>query len=306
MYLTFFGFSHHPFATAQVPAEVFPASGHREALATLLYGVLTRKPFIALTGETGTGKTTLLGIALALLRERRLHLLRLPDPLMEPTQLIRWLGSQLGVREAGDLLPGELWRIHEAIERSSADGRRVVIVVDEAQALPRGSLEILRLLSNFETGVDGRQQTILVGQPEFWQTLAAFDQRSLRQRIAIQAVLSSLGHRDAAAYIGFQLRRAGRQPRDVMTPQALRLILSHARGIPRQINTIADNALITAFGANAQQVAAAHVREALDALDEKNGWRHWKFRNPVLTAASAWCLCVCALPVLSMWQRWCA
>ncbi len=304
MYLTFFGFSSHPFATARIPAEVFPASGHREALATLLYGVLTRKPFIALTGETGTGKTTLLGIALSLLGERRLHVLRLPDPLMEPAQLIRWLGAQLGVWGAGDLLPGDLWRIHDALQRCSADGRRIVIAVDEAQALPRGSLEILRLLSNFETGLDGRQQTILVGQPELLHTLQASDQRSLSQRIAIQAVLRSLGQRDAAAYVDFQLRRAGRHPQDVLTPQALRLILFHARGIPRRINTIADNALITAFGANARKVAAAHVREALDALHDRGGWPHWKPHNAVLTAAGAWCCCCWHLTAVTGWQLW--
>ena len=121
MYLTFFGFSCHPFATARVAAEVFPASGHREALATLLYGVLTRKPFVALTGETGTGKTTLLGIALALLGERRLHLLRLPDPLMEPAQLIRWLGGQLDMTTRAIFCPA----IFGASMRPSSDAARM-------------------------------------------------------------------------------------------------------------------------------------------------------------------------------------
>lgn len=306
MYLTFFGLSRHPFATARTPAEVFPAPGHREALATLLYGVLARKPFIALTGETGTGKSTLLEIALSLLGERGLHVLRLPDPLMDPARLMRWLGSQLGVGEPDDLVPGDLWRIHAAIERCGADGRRVVIVVDEAQALPCGSLEILRLLSNFETGLDGRQQTILVGQPELWRTLRTSDLRSLHQRIAIQAVLTPLGRSEAAAYVGFRLRRAGRQPNEVMTPQALRLILRHASGIPRRINTIADNALITAFGANARQMEAAHVREALSALDDGSGWRHWKFRNPVLTAAGAWCWCLLHMTLANGWHGWCS
>lgn len=248
MYERFYGLSRTPFAVTPDPAMLFMSKVHREALATIIYGVETRKGFVVCTGEVGTGKSTIVRAFFDQLRGDTVKLIYIFTPQVTPLEMARYICRELGLGEADsvfDAVPRLQLRLLEEFEA----GRTVVLMIDEAQLLPPETLEFLRLLSNFETDSEKLVQIVLVGQPEVDALLARRDMRQVNQRVALRARLAPLAAEESFEYIDHRLRLSGAAAlAQVMTPSAAWLVAEAAGGIPRVINILADNALIAGFG----------------------------------------------------------
>jgi general secretion pathway protein A len=271
MYTNFFEFAAMPFDALPEGEDIYLAPTHREALATLVYGVLASKPIVLLTGDVGLGKSTVLATAMQQARSQRpLRVAMLPHPMMRPDEIMRLLGRALDMKRAETLKLRHFALLQHALKLTSDRGQGTVLVVDEAQGLSRTTLEFLRLLSNIAVKANCDFQILLVGQQELWEILKEESFRHLRQRVSIRAELKPLSRKDARAYLQYRLQRVGSTAENVFARGALRTLLRHGHGVPRRLNAIADNALMYAFGDESRTVASAHVRAAVDALDGKD------------------------------------
>jgi general secretion pathway protein A len=263
MYLPFFGLAEKPFSITPDPRYLFLSGRHAEALAHLVYGIDEAGGFIQLTGEVGTGKTTIIRSLLARQHDKASIALIL-NPRMAAAEFMLTLCEELGigvpdsaensVKELIDILNRYLLKAH-------AEGRRVVLVVDEAQTLAPELLEQVRLLTNLETETQKLLQIILIGQPELRDMLARNDLRQLAQRITGRYHLDPLSRDEAIAYIKHRLRVAGATT-DLFSNGALRELFRVSGGVPRLLNIIADRALLGAYSEDRHLVNAALVRRA--------------------------------------------
>ena len=263
MYNAFFGFSDSPFNLSPDPAFLYRSQQHEEALANLVYGVQSRKGFIVLTGEVGTGKTTVVRSLLAQ-TPKDAEIALILNPRITAPEFLLTICEELGigvpdsatqsVKDLVDILNDYLLQAH-------ARGRRVVLVVDEAQNLATDVLEQVRLLTNLETSTQKLLQIILIGQPELRELLARNELRQLAQRITGRFHLDPLSRSEAAAYVRHRLRVAG-STSDIFTAAALREIYRLSGGVPRVINVICDRALLGAYTQDRHHVSAAIVRRA--------------------------------------------
>ncbi len=279
MYAAHFGLREPPFAITPDPAYVYLSRHHQEALAHLLYGVGENGGFVQLTGEVGTGKTTLVRTLL----EQRLDDVDVAlclNPRLTVEELLATVCDELGAacpREHSTLKP-LLDALNAHLLRAHAAGRRTVLILDEAQNLSREVLEQIRLLTNLETTKHKLLRIILVGQPELRALLARPDLRQLAQRITARYHLPPLDRRETAAYIGHRLRVAGGRE-DLFTGGARRVVYHHSGGIPRLINILCDRALLGAYSRGARRVhaglARAAAREALHGGTGGWSWRPW-------------------------------
>jgi general secretion pathway protein A len=271
MYLAFFGIAEKPFAITPEPRYLYLSARHADALAHLVYGINEAGGFIQLTGEVGTGKTTTIRSLLAR-APKNAEIALILNPRLSAGEFLLALCEELGLgtdeRAAGntkelvDLLNRYLLRAH-------AQGRRVVLIVDEAQNLDPEVLEYIRLLTNLETETQKLLQIILIGQPELRRLLAREDLRQLAQRITGRYHLDPLSREETAAYVRHRMRVAGATV-DIFTRGALREIYNVSRGIPRVINIICDRALLGAYTQDLHQVPAALVRRAgAEVFDEE-------------------------------------
>ncbi len=262
MYAAYFGLREPPFALTPDPAYVYLSRHHREGLAHLLYGTNENGGFVQLTGEVGTGKTTL---ARTLLEQGLVHvdIALCLNPRLTAAELLATICDELGVSYPSDQ-PG-LKPLVDALNthllNAHAAGRHTVLVIDEAQNLSRELLEQIRLLTNLETTKHKLLRIILVGQPELRRLLARPDLRQLTQRITAHYHLPPLDQKETAAYIDHRLRVADGRG-DLFTPSALRAVYRHSGGIPRLINILCDRALLGAYGQEKRQVDAGIVHQA--------------------------------------------
>ena len=268
MYLRYFGLNEAPFSITPDPAFVFLSPRHRDALAHLMYGIGKGGSggFVQLTGEVGTGKTTLCRCLLEQVPEGT-HIALLLNPLITPRELLAAVSEELGidVSESIDstrlLVDGLNFYLLAAHER----GERVVVVIDEAQNLSPEALEQVRLLTNLETSKEKLLQIVLLGQPELRELLQRRTLRQLAQRITARYHLSPLGPKDTHLYIRHRMQVAGAQ-RNPFRRSAMNALYQRSQGIPRLINIIADRSLAAAFAKERMEVTAAMVHEAANEV----------------------------------------
>lgn len=267
MYETFYGLRESPFNVTPDPQFVYFGENHREALAQLLYGVQEKKGFIVLTGEVGTGKTTLVHYLLDKLNHgsTQTKTAFLFNPKLTVNDFIEYILKDLGVQVQGGTKGDHLHQLHESLINSYKNGERVVLIIDEAQGLNPALLEEIRLLSNLETSKSKLLQIILVGQPELDKTLSQHGFRQLRQRVNMRYNLPPLTEKETKEYIEKRLRIAGGKD-SIFTKGAIREIYLKSKGTPRLVNILCDNALLTGYAAEQKVVDKNIIKEAAKDL----------------------------------------
>jgi general secretion pathway protein A len=302
MYLSFFGLHEKPFAITPDPRYLYLSERHAEALAHLLYGINEAGGFVQLTGEVGTGKTTIVRSLLAQ-TPKNAEIALILNPKMTAPEFLLTICEELGIgvpdsateslKDLVDILSGYLLRAH-------AGGRRVVVVVDEAQNLAPTVLEQVRLLTNLETNTRKLLQIILIGQPELRELLARNELRQLAQRITGRYHLNPLTHEETAAYVRHRLRVAGATS-DIFSPTALAEVYRLATGVPRVINVVCDRALLGAYSMDRHRVTSSLVRNAASEVFGRRFTPRWL---PWLGAAAATALLATTSVLLWNFRPW--
>jgi general secretion pathway protein A len=261
MYNAFFGFSENPFSLSPDPAFFYRSEQHEEALANLVYGVQARKGFIVLSGEVGTGKTTMLECLRDYLEAQYIEFAFIFNSRINPEQFFEMIAYDLDLPCARTSKTEVLFALNQLLVEQSQEGRTTVLIVDEAHNLDWEVLEEIRLLGNLENRNGKLLQIILAGQPELDRKLDAPNLRQLKQRIVLRCNLQPFTLRDAVEYMESRLETAGMPEQDIFSEEMMAEIHLRSQGIPRLINAICDNLLLTAF---AQESKTCTV----DMLDE--------------------------------------
>jgi general secretion pathway protein A len=250
MYKAFFNLTRNPFDLTPDPTCFVPTKRHNEALTALYYGIRRHKGFVVLTGEVGTGKTLLLRCLLRLLKESKdVAYAYLFNGRLSPTEFLQYILSDFGLPASGKNKSDLLFDLGQFLVSRGSKKMTTVLIVDEAHHLSADILEEVRLLSNLETDDDKLLQIVLVGQPELDEKLDSVGLRQLKQRIAVRTQLGSLDADETKRYIERRLQIAGANvcPNPLFSAQTIGAVYRHSRGLPRLINTICDNALVTAY-----------------------------------------------------------
>jgi general secretion pathway protein A len=271
MYLKYYCLSKAPFGITPDPAFFYLSASHKEALASLLYGIEKRKGFICVTGEVGCGKTTVLKALLSRVSTDCVKTVYLYNPELTFEELMGAVFEELGLELPAGGVAGSVRFLHAHLIELYQQGKHVVLIVDEAQRMPVETLERLRILSNLETAKDKLLQIVLCGQPELGDVLAGRALRQLRDRIAVRSEIRPLTGEESVAYVRHRLGRVTYGATPVFEAGALRLIVRHARGNPRRINILCDNALVAGYADQKKPVTAKVVREAAAGLEPKKG-----------------------------------
>ena len=263
MYTSFFGLNEKPFSITPDPRYLFMSERHGEALAHLVYGVTESGGFMQLTGEVGTGKTTLVRTLLQNRLPENADVAVILNPQLSALEFLETICEELGISGVGE--KGSSKALIDALNKylltAHADGRRTIILVDEAQNLARDVLEQVRLLTNLETSKQKLLQIILIGQPELRELLARTDLRQLAQRITGRYHLEPLSRDETAEYIEHRLRVAGALG-EIFDGAAKREVFNLSQGVPRLINVICDRALLGAYSHESRRVNRTLVRRA--------------------------------------------
>jgi general secretion pathway protein A len=247
MYKRFFKLRENPFNVNPDPRYLFLTGHTQEALACLTYGIEARKGFILLTGEVGTGKTTLINKLLEWLHQERVYTAFVFNPRLSVTQFFDFMMADFGIPCESTMKSQVLMRLNQWLLERYQAGERAVLIVDEAQNLSPQMLEEIRLLTNLETSTEKLLQIVLAGQPELDRKLNQPELRQLRQRITLRARTCALTLEDTKGYIAERLRIAGSDGEEVFTPEAIEAVHKYSRGIPRITNLLCEHALISAF-----------------------------------------------------------
>ena len=300
MYLNFFDLDELPFNLTPDPKFFYMSKGHLEAVEHLEFGIHHRQGFIVITGEVGSGKTTVCRALLSRLDEERVKTALVLNPMLSPLELLQAINEDLGL-EYEDNSRKRLTRIlNEYLIEQFENGCNVAVIIDEAQSLSDEALEQIRLLSNLETSKDKLIQIILVGQPELAKTFTRPSMAPLAQRIAVRYHLGPLDFEQSCEYVAHRMRVAGCQ-QPVFTNRALKKVFRYSGGIPRKINLLCDKALLCAYGMGEMRAGTAHVRSALSEIGHASGGGLLRFRRGLTVAAAV------ALVFLAAWYitaRW--
>ncbi len=262
MYAAHFGLTELPFSITPDPRYLYMSEAHREALAHLLYGIGEGGGFVQLTGEVGTGKTTLCRCLLEQV-PARVDIAFILNPKLTDVELLAAICDELRIGYPAGTTSRKIYvdALHHHLLDAHGRGQRTVLIIDEAQDLSPDVLEQIRLLTNLETTTQKLLQVILIGQPELIRLLEREDLRQLAQRVTARYHLHPFGESDTRAYVTHRLEVAGAKER-IFTETAMRAVHQVARGIPRLINAICDRALLGAYSRDARRVDAATVRQA--------------------------------------------
>ena len=278
MYTSFFGLSEKPFAITPDPRYLYLSERHAEALAHLLYGINESGGFIQLTGEVGTGKTTVVRTLLSRIPQHA-DVAVILNPRITPTEFLLSICEELGVEidaSDRDSVKSMVDALNRRLLNAHSEGRRVTVIVDEAQNLSPGVLEQVRLLTNLETPTQKLLQIILIGQPELAEMLARNELRQLAQRITGRYHLSPLSREETREYVRHRVRVAG-VTAEIFKPGALREIHRLSGGIPRIVNVVCDRALLGAYTREHRSVNAALIRRAAGEVYGRRYYPRWAF-----------------------------
>ena len=279
MYNKFYGLKEKPFEITPDPRYLYMSESHREALAHLTYALNEQKGFTVITGEVGTGKTMLVQMLLSRLdsHTRTAHLF---NPKLGTRDFFKYICQDFGLKTDGFSTKGEfLSLLHTFLMECYARRERVVLIVDEAHTLSPALLEEVRLITNLETPKAKLLQVILLGQPELDKTLAMNEFRQLKQRISLRFNLKPLNRQETAEYITRRLKAAGARNSALFDDAAVGEIFRYSKGIPRLINVICDNALMTGFVYEKHRIDREIVREVIKDMEGpsvRHGWKSWK------------------------------
>jgi general secretion pathway protein A len=267
MYEPFFGLRERPFDLTPTPRFLVLTDAHREALRNLEYGIASRKGITLLVGEAGSGKTTVIRAAIET-QPIRVHCVHLNNPTLSREEFVEMLTAKFGLSaEAAASKTRMLVELEALLMARRTAGETTVLIVDEAQSLPLELLEEIRLLSNIETDDEKLLSVIIAGQPELADRLNEQALRQFKQRVSLRCTLGSLSRAETETYIRGRIQAAGGSGADVFTAEAMALLHEGARGLPRTINVIADNALLGGFAAGRRPVDGAIVREVCRDFD---------------------------------------
>ena len=261
MYKAFFGFTENPFNLSPDPSFLFRSAQHEEVLANLIYGVQSRKGFIVLSGEVGTGKTTMLECLRDFLASQQVTYASVFNSRLTPDQFFEMVAYDFDLRCTRTSKTEVLFALNQLLIERANMGRNTVLIVDEAHNLEWEVLEEIRLLGNLENRRGKLLQIIIAGQQELDRKLEAPEYRQLKQRVALRCVLKPLELQETIEYINSRMAVAGMKDQQVFPPELLAEIHYRAQGIPRLINALCDNLLLTSF-AMERKVAT------LEMLDE--------------------------------------
>jgi general secretion pathway protein A len=256
MYLDFYGFREKPFNLTPDPRFVFLSRNHREAFAHLLYGISNRVGFISLTGEVGSGKTTVLRALLNQLDADRYRTALIFNPRLSGPELLQSINRELGISSPSSDHSSPLDALNSFLLQQNAEGRIVVLVIDEVQNLEAPVLEQIRLISNLETDREKLIQIVLSGQPEFAQTLEKKEMRQLSQRITVRYHLQPLDFQDTVGYINHRLVTAGGKGGNLFSRRALKRIYHYSQGLPRLISAVCDRALLAGYTGDTARISS--------------------------------------------------
>ena len=267
MYRAFYGLAEMPFNMTPDPRFLYLTAGHREALAQLTYAVREGKGFMALTGDVGTGKTTLLRALLEQLDENTAAAV-VVNSTLPFDGILEYVLEDFGVSKAGATRAQRLVALNSFLIERHRAGQKSVIIIDEAQHLDPATLEQIRLLSNFQTTRETLLQILLAGQPELRARLDLPELRQLKQRIALRCAIRPLTPDEVRAYVRFRLRVAGGRDLDLFTDQAIVRIAPYSDGIPRVVNALADHALLIGYAEQRRRLNRDTVDEAIAYLED--------------------------------------
>ena len=272
MYCAFYGIQEKPFSITPDPKFLFLGATHKEAFAHLVYGIRERGGFITITGEIGTGKTTLCRALLSHLDPNTLVAFIL-NPTLSAIELLKSINEDFGIPSGGNTRKDLIDELNRFLLEKRKGGKNTVLIIDEAQNLDREVLEHIRLLSNLETDTEKLLQIVLIGQPEFRKILAQPSLQQLNQRVTVRYHLQPLSREETSAYIRHRLSVVGAEDRIRFTDQALKKIYRHTEGVPRLINVLCDRCLLAGYSLGKKEIDGAIVdrsrREV--ACDEEPG-----------------------------------
>lgn len=290
MYLEHFGLRELPFNITPDTSFFFASSGYQEALNTLLIAARTGEGFIKITGEVGTGKTLLCRKFMASLDEQ-FKTAYIPNPYLEPQSLLLALAEELGLKFEPEVNQHTLLKSLTTVLMDFArEEKRVVVCLDEAQAMPLETMEALRLLTNLETEKRKLLQVVIFGQPELDDKLNQDSIRQLKQRITFDYRLGALTRDELHYYLNHRLIVAGYQGGRMFSPLALWLLQRKTGGVPRLVNILAHKALLSVFGKGRRMVGLRDIMAAsrdTGATRRDAWWKDWRFALLLLTAAAA-------------------
>jgi general secretion pathway protein A len=259
MYLSYYGLKKQPFHVTPDPELLYLSPSHAKALAAITDGIEERKGFIAVTGDAGVGKTTVLRSYLRLKKGEPLKTVYVFNPRLTFEGLLKTIYRELALSTAGASVAEMVDRLREVLIEESRKGYTVVLFIDEAQNMPADTLESLATMSESETSGERLLQVVLVGQPEFKKTLSRL--RHLKERLTVDATIRPLSRAESLGYLRFRLKHAGTDFASVFTASALRKIAGTSKGIPRVLNILSDNALVRGFSRQEKPVTRATVKE---------------------------------------------
>jgi len=263
MYLNFYGFTKEPFHITPDPEFLFLSPSHKQALGSIIYGVINKKGFVVITGEVGVGKTTILRSYLEKVDKPKVKIVYIFNAALSFKNLLNTIYKELGLDAKKDDVVELLDQLYPILLEEYKQGHIVLLVIDEAQNMPVETLENLRMLSNLETSKDKLLQIVLIGQTEFEKMLNLHELRQLEQRIAIRFTIIPFTKKESFDYIKHRLAVVATDDTPVFTRGALKKIVRKAKGIPRNINILCDNALITGFGYKKKPVNTRIVKEVI-------------------------------------------